>query len=336
MSDVRFDTDISGIAAMLEKYGEIVIFPHISIDGDGLGSSLAFGLALEKKNKSVRICLDEEIPCLFEFLPGRHLIELFDNSKGLADVKKNAHPSPSCAMIALDTGDTERLGKRADMFGKCPVTLNIDHHATNTKYALYNYVRPDASAAGEIVYDIIREMGVDVDEDMATCLYVAIATDTGGFRFSNTTPAAHRIAADLIGAGVDVALVSQQVFDSISYEKLKLLGMAANSLELLEDRKIAVMVITDGMMQCAGAKEEDSEGIINFARNIRGVEAAILLRELSGGEVRVNLRSNFHADVSEIARKYMGGGHKRAAGCTVKGSLEEIKHELVREIKKQL
>lgn len=313
------------IITIFENAEDIAIMPHIWVDGDGLGSSLALGLALKKLNKNAVVYLEEDIPYIYDFLPGKELIRQYSNGT------EKHH-----TVAALDCGDFERLGNRGGIFREAELTLNIDHHATNTEYALYNFVQPSSSAVGEIIYRIIKMMGIDIDSDISSCLYVAISTDTGGFRYSNTTALTHQIVSDLVNNGVNVAQVSQQVFETTSLEKVRLMGEAIKSLDILENGKAAIITLTDDMFEKAGANEADSEGLVNIARNINGVEVAAVLRKKGNAQIKGNLRSKSYADVSEIANHFNGGGHKRAAGFTVDGNLNEIKARLLEDIRKAL
>ncbi|NLC69411.1 MAG: bifunctional oligoribonuclease/PAP phosphatase NrnA [Clostridiaceae bacterium] len=311
----------SSIVDVLRKSENSIILPHVQADGDALCSSLALAMALKRLNNNAILYLEEEIPRVYSFLPGRDLIKVYSNEV----------VSPG-TVIAVDTGDLERLGKRISMFRDARITVNIDHHPTNTYFAGINYVLPGSSAVGEIIYGLIGMMGVKLDKDISTCLYVAIATDTGGFRYANTTSRTHEIVADLVNAGVNISEISSKIFDSISLGKLKLMGAAINSLELLDGGRIAFITITEKTIRVAGASEDECEGIVNLGKNLQGVEIAVLFRE-KNGEVKVSLRSNSDADVSIIAGKYGGGGHKNAAGCVVKGELEYVKRRIEADLK---
>lgn len=314
--------ELDRIISVLKESDKIVILPHVSADGDAIGSSLALAMVLRKLGKKPKVMLEEDIPYIYGFLPGREMAEVFTTGHELFN-----------AAVALDTGDLGRLGARRSMFESAAETVNIDHHNTNTEFAFHNYVSAGSSAVGEIIYEMIKSMGLKPDMDIATCLYVAIATDTGSFRFSNTSPLTHQIVSELINVGVKVAEVSTKIFDSNSYEKVKLTGAAISKLEILENGRIAIMALDYDLIKETGAKEEDSDGIINIARNIRGVEVAAMLREWSNGEIKVNLRSSSYVDVSAIAGLYKGGGHKRAAGYITGGSLEAAKNALLKDLK---
>jgi len=325
---------LDDIISVLREAKSVVILPHVSADGDALGSSLALALALEKLDKKATIYLEEDIPDIYAFLPGRPLSGVFHESEAFSGSSAEDIWS-GCVVTALDTGDIGRLGTRAGIFEKAEVTVNIDHHATNTCFARHNYIHKGSSAVGEIVYQMIKMMGLDIDPDMAVCLYVAIATDTGGFRYSNTTSITHQIVADLISTGIDIAEISQKVFDTVSLQKVRLMGMVIGSLEFFENGTISVVTVSRKMMEDSGARDEDCDGIVNIGRSIKGVEVAVMLREAGNGEIRVNLRSNRDTDVSVVANLYSGGGHKKAAGCTIKGNLQEVKQKIVEDLIKQ-
>ena len=317
--------DLNKIILSLNSSEEIAILPHISADGDALGSSLAMALAMKTLGKKVKVILDEDIPQLYGFLPGRHLSEVYTGKEKKYET-----------VVALDTGDIGRLGNRLEIFESAKVTINIDHHNTNSEFAFHHYVSTDSAAGGEIIYKLVKMMGVNPDQDIATCLYVAIVTDTGGFRYSNTTSLTHQIISDLIKVGVNVAEISQFVFDTTSYEKVMLMGSAIQALELLEKGEVAFISLTNDIIKLTGAKEEECDGIVNLGRNIRGVKVAAMLRQLENGEIKVNLRSSSDLDVSAIASAYSGGGHKKAAGYTTKGSLNNAKKQLLDDIRKVL
>jgi bifunctional oligoribonuclease and PAP phosphatase NrnA len=314
------------IVSTIKEAKKIAILPHINADGDALGSGIALTIALKKMNKEVILFLEEEIPRVYSFLPCDDKIRVYKGEVQNFDIA-----------IALDTGDLERLGERSEIFNSAKITVNIDHHTTNSSFAFYNYIDKSSSATGEIVYQLLKIMGLDIDKDMATCLYVALSTDTGGFRYSNTTSLTHQITADLINQGVSIADISQKVFENTSIQKVKLTGIAINSLEIFENNKVAFITITDNDIKNAGAKDEDCEGIVNIGRNIESIEVAAMFRHKSNSEIKVNLRSKSYADVASIAGLYGGGGHKRAAGCTVGNKrIEDVKAMLLKDIHEEL
>ncbi|ACL74841.1 DHH family phosphoesterase [Ruminiclostridium cellulolyticum] len=314
-----------GLIKAIETAESIAIFPHTSADGDAIGSSLALALALKKTGKKVIVYMEESIPDTYKFLPGSELAVFISENDDIMGLN-----------IALDTGDTARLASRAALFFKAPATINIDHHITNTKFAQYNHVDASAASTGELVFLLLKEMNYEIDADMAKCLYTAIVTDTGGFKYGNTTAETHRTAAELLSTGIDVADLSQKLFDNTTFVKLKLTQKAIELLELYENDLLAVTVITQDVLQSTGAKDEDCDGLVNIGRSIEGVEVSVLIKEKSTNEIRVNLRSKTYVDVSEIAAAFGGGGHKRAAGCTIKGRITDVKEQLINTIKDKL
>lgn len=313
------------IVKLIAEAGGIAIFPHVSADGDAIGSSLALALALKNSGKNVVVYLEENIPTVYRFLPGTGFARFYNDQDVGMDIN-----------IALDTGDVARLGGRGEAFFKAPCTINIDHHVTNTRFALFNFVDDLSASTGEIVYALLKKLRLEIDKDIATCLYTAISTDTGGFRYSNTTADTHRIASELLSSGIDIGELSQRIYDNTTYTKLKLTQKSIELLELHEKEKLAVVAISQADLSLAGARDEDCDGIVNIGRSIEGVEVSILVKEKAADEIRVNLRSKTCVDVSEVAAAFGGGGHKRAAGCTVKGTLQEVKEQMIKAVKEKL
>jgi len=315
------------ITKQLLKADRTAILPHVEADGDAVGSSLALCLAMKKCGKEAFVLLEEKISGNYDFLPHGEETFVYGDKTGFSLV------------VALDTGDMPRLGKRAGVLKEAALSINIDHHATNTGFAIYNHVDIKKSATGEIIYEIIKKMGCKADKDIAECLYTAISTDTGSFRYANTNTSTHIMAAELLETGIDQAEISRKVFDIVSYSKAKLAGLAASSLELVDCGKIALITLTAGMLAETGAREEDCEGLVNIGRNVEGVEVAVMIREKIGPEpmnIKVNFRSNTDADVSRIASAFGGGGHAKAAGCVFSGTMAGARDDVINEIRKEI
>ncbi|MCX7774207.1 MAG: bifunctional oligoribonuclease/PAP phosphatase NrnA [Clostridia bacterium] len=300
------------VAECLKAASEVVILPHINADGDALGAALALGLWLRQMGKSVDVLVEEEVPSNLDFLPGLDLI------KNHPDKRYNV-------ALNIDNGDIARLGQREPYFHEAQIKLSIDHHATNRVEADYSYVDIKSAATGEIVYDLILEhLGGTLNKDIALCLYTAIITDTGGFRYTNTTPRTLEISAELLRQGIDFPYVIKKVFDMVSHTKLYLMKQTMNSLRLLEDGKLAVSYLTFEDIQKYPVKSDDYEGLVNIGRNLEGVEVSVFLREDPKGHFKGSIRSNNYVDVAAVSEKFGGGGHKRAAGFNVSGPLEEV------------
>lgn len=309
------------VAECLKTASDIVILPHINADGDALGAALALGLALTSLGKSVDVLVEEDVPSTLDFLPGLNLI------KNHPDKRYNV-------ALNIDNGDIARLGQREPYFHDAKIKLSIDHHATNRVEADYSYVDIKSAATGEIVYDLIlNHLNVSLNKDIALCLYTAIITDTGGFRYTNTTPRTLEISAELLRQGIDFPYVIKKVFDMVSHTKLYLMKQTMNSLRLLEDGKLAVSYLTYKDIQKYPAKSDDFEGLVNIGRNLEGVEVSVFLREDNEGHFKGSIRSNNYVDVAAVSEKFGGGGHKRAAGFNINGPLEEVIISVVAAIK---
>ncbi len=313
----------------LEKIGEVIktgihigILPHIDGDGDCIGSSFALLLALKKLGKNAKVVVEEDIPPVYSFLPGQYTKSDELSAEDTFDM-----------IICLDSGDEGRIKDRLHLLHNSKVTVNIDHHITNTKFAQHNYVDPDSAATGEIIYDLIRLLGIEIDREIAANLYVAIATDTGGFRYSNTTSRTHHIVANLLQADIDIASINRKVFETVTLSKLKLLSDAANRIELYGDGKIAFIALTREFIKEAGANDDDTDGLASLPRTVEGVEVGILLTEKEPQKVKVSFRSNEYVDVSEIASLFGGGGHMRASGCTLKTDMKTAKAKVLEAVK---
>ena len=308
---------------LINKAHSIVILTHYSLDGDALGSSLGLALALDYIGKEVTVFLNESIPKSLEFLPGRNLIS--------SNCVKNADLA-----ISLDNSDLKRLGDGADIYAGAKKKINIDHHTTNSMEANSLWIDQNASATGEMVYKLIKAMGIPVSKDIAECLYTAIITDTGGFRYSNTTPDSHIISAELIKCGIPFARIAKKVFDIVSHSKMSLLKKTIQNLTLYCEGKVAVSWLLYDDIYPVNAQSDDYEGLVNVGINLEGVEVSLFIREEEPGRFKGSLRANDYVDVAKIAGKFSGGGHIRAAGFTAAGNPDDIIRRVLDEIKKEL
>jgi len=307
----------------LRKAPQVALFSHVSPDGDCLGSMLAVGLALEKLGNQVYFFNPDPIPGNLSFLPG-------------ADRISNALPEllPD-VLLFVDCTDVERTGLNPQQIPSSCCVLNLDHHISNQNFGQYNWVDSTASASGELAFALIKELGVDVDHDIATNLYTAIVTDTGSFQYGNTTAQTHRLAAELL-EDIDLVRIHHYLYDQRPLAQVKLLQRAVSSLYLKAGGQLAVMTLTRrDFIECE-AEDSFSEGLINQGRSIAGVEVAVLLREIEPEGVRVGLRSNLWLNVNEVASHLGGGGHQRAAGCTVFATLKQTEEMVVKVIEEAL
>jgi bifunctional oligoribonuclease and PAP phosphatase NrnA len=307
------------IISKIKESNKIAIMSHIMPDGDNVGSSLALYNTLKKLGKDVHFILDDDIPKVYKFL------------KNSDKVERPSQYEHFDAVIALDCGDAGRLGK-SRLYLENNFVINIDHHISNDEFGNLNVVDPNAAATAEIVYQIIKLLGVAMDAEISECLYIAIVTDTGQFQYSNTTFKTHQIAGELINNGVNVSLMFERVYQNSSKEKVMLMKTALDTLEFYHNDSISCITLTLKQMEDINAMDMDSDGIINLARDIECVEAAIFLKELEQGKIKVGLRSKKVIDMAAIALQFGGGGHVRAAGCTLHGTMEEIKEKILEAI----
>ena len=323
---MKFSNFIEQFSSKINMAKDILIYPHISADGDALGTTVALKKYLTKKNINAKIIIEEQIPKTYKFMCDEDDFLMYDVTKSY---KAKLH-------IAVDTGDINRLGKRKKIF--IGETINIDHHKTNTKFARLNYVDASASSAGEIIYKIIKSLNGDIDKKIAEAIYVSIATDTGGFRFSNTNENCFKIASELLKYDINISSLSKKVFDTNSKEKTLLMGKTIEKLQFFFEDRVAITTFKKDEYLNINANEEMFDGIIQIPRNIENVVVAAVIRESINGQIKVNLRSNSdEADVSKIAFNNDGGGHKRAAGYTSPyDSIEETQSNLLKDIKEQL
>ncbi|MDD4600940.1 Bifunctional oligoribonuclease and PAP phosphatase NrnA [bioreactor metagenome] len=299
------------IASILKNAGSIVVTAHIHPDGDSLGSMLGLNQYLLSCGKSVQMVIDDDVPRRYEFLPG---------SKNIVQ-PQDITITPDL-LVVLDASDIERIGA-VNRISRVPI-LNIDHHISNTKFADYWYVNSNAAATGEIILDLLNMENVAINSEIATCLYTAIATDCGFFRYANTTAHTHGCAAQLIKCGVRPHVISEHM-ETKPLESLTRTLEVLKTLELFFDGKIAAVSIEHSNADSA----DSTEGLINYPRNIEGVEIAIMFTFADQNTARVSFRSR-SVDVSALALTFGGGGHIRAAGCTVIGSKDEVKTKVIK------
>ncbi|WP_258360868.1 DHH family phosphoesterase [Moorella sulfitireducens] len=307
-------TAIESIAATLAAAREAAVVSHIIPDGDCLGSTLALALALRQRGAKVVAVNADPVPEMFHFLPGQETI--------IPPARVTEVPG---LLVMVDSTDMERAGEGFSRWRqKTGTVINIDHHVSNTRFGDLNLVDGRAAATAELVFAILEKMPVTITPDIATCLYTALATDTGSFQYENCTAATMRLAARLMELGADLPRIREYLWERKPLAGIRLLAAALPTLTLAYDGRIAWMTVSGTALEATGARPEDAEGLVNYPRSIAGVEVGLLFRELPGGQVKVSLRSKKSVDVNAIAARFGGGGHRRAAGCTVKGDLDAV------------
>lgn len=318
---------MNDIINKIRHCSKIAITFHSSPDGDAIGSSLALFQGLKKMGKEVEILSKEEMLEDFKFLP---------ESENIDHNKFKVSTDTEC-VIVLDCGDVKRINAELNFEDKNYIIINIDHHLSNELYGDLNYVDANAAAVSEIIYQMIKLMGIEMDKDIAKCLYTSIITDSGSFRYPSTTSVTHAIAGDLINTGIDFSEIHRVIFENKKFQRIKLYGKAIESMELMAGDKICTIEITKDMLFGLGImKDTDTSDIINIGMKIDTVEVGILLKEVEQG-VKVSLRSKSKADVRKIAETFGGGGHLRASGLVISNkSIAEVKYMLLSEVKKEL
>lgn len=295
------------VAAWLKAHDDFAVVPHVSPDGDSYGSCLAMAMGLISLGKRAFVAAPP-VPLMYDFLPGQDLI-----------CQKETVPFAPRSIVHLDTASPDRIVMQFD--GAAETAL-IDHHETNAGFDDVRWIDGKASSTGEMLTELFKEMEISVSKDMATCIYTAISTDTGNFQFASTTPACLRAAAELIECGLEIGEVSAHLFRSRTLARTQLLGDALHEMQLANGGTIALTIVTKEMMARCNAGHPDTEGIVNYLNEIRGVKAAAMLEEREG-ETKVSLRSQEWIDVAQIARSLGGGGHRSAAGVTIKAEPNE-------------
>lgn len=292
-----------------------MITSHIRPDGDGLGSGLALYWMLQSLGKDASVILRDRVPPAYSVLPGSELVLVQPDVEDLYD-----------AAFVIECSDVERPGLPGL---KNQVVVNIDHHSTTVPFGDVNWIDSTAAAVGEMIYNLCKALGVEVTKEIAECIYTALLTDTGSFHFSNTTERTLKIASELVRRGVEPARISQALFYSYPFSRIKLLGLVLSTIERDESGRIAWVTMDRHSMYEADASEEDSDGIVNHALSIEEVEAVAFFKELSTGVYRISLRSKGKNNVAKVAELFGGGGHRNAAGCRVEGDFDDVKRRVI-------
>ncbi|MEG6615717.1 bifunctional oligoribonuclease/PAP phosphatase NrnA [Peptococcaceae bacterium 1198_IL3148] len=302
----------------LKASQNVIISGHITPDGDSIGSTIALGLALKKAGKKVTMASPDPLPDNYLFLPG-------------ADLVVHGLPAQQYdTFIVVDCSVPDRLGKHlVSLLNDGVTVVNIDHHASESTFGDLSYIDSQAAATGEIIYDLLVEMGTVIDKEMAINLYTAIVTDTGSFRYEGTSAETHRRVASLLECGVPVARLSKLIFDEKPLEVIKVLKEALPTLTVSQCGKVAWISFDWTSKEKTGAKDEHTDNLISYPRQIKGVEVALLFREQAPNMIKVGMRSNYYVDVNQLAGLFGGGGHKRASGCQMAGNIEEVKEKVI-------
>ncbi len=319
---------ISKVVNAIRRHKRFLVSGHIDPEADTVGSQLALASLLKRLGKEVMIVDQYPPPDSCAFLPKLKEITL------LKDIKKKKFKKPDCAII-VDCPTLERIGKVKDLITDEMTLINIDHHISNVRFGDVNWVDLKAAADGEMIFDIFKKFRMKLTKDEAVIIYSSILIDTGSFRYSNTTARTHIIAALLMKYGVDTNSVFEHLFELKSYPATRLLGLALLTLKRGRDGKVVWLWLTNKILKQAGARYDDAENFINYARAVKGCKVALFFKETGQkGIIKVSFRGKKGIDVNKIAAKFGGGGHARAAGCTIKAAAKEAETKVLKEVLK--
>jgi phosphoesterase RecJ-like protein len=327
---------LSEIAEALEYADYIRIFPHENMDADTLGSSVALALALRELDKDVYVVLDEKIPDNIAFL---------ENGVTTTELEHDLIPDLT---ILVDVAEVNRIGERKSLFEAGSRKMCIDHHASSKAVFDYNYIDTKAAAVGEIVYRLLEELNGDtplrgmspgvspITPEIAEAIYASIVTDTGRFQYSNTTSETHLIVAELLGYGVDTQRLSVELYQNVRPEKLELESAVVAGMKFTSGGRAVIGILTNEMKDKLGAIEEETEGVSELLRSIRGVEVSVFLYEKYSGQVKASMRSKSTYNIASLAEKFGGGGHPAAAGFKSDKPIEWLASEIAKELEETL
>ncbi len=313
---------IDNIKEEIQKANDVVILTHESPDGDAVGSALAMYLTLKKLGKTVDVIIPE-YASMFEFLPGAD------------DIKKVGKQESYDLAISVDVTGINRLNGFANYFENAKVKIQIDHHQVNEMFADYNFVNPASPACAQNLIFIIEQLGVEIDKEIGTCLLTGIITDTGGFKYEGVSAETFEFTSWLLAKGVNVSDVYKRVMQTKTRANFELRKLVMDRMEFVCDNKITFTYMTFQDELNTGAAPGDHEGLVEIGRDIEGVEVSIFLREVENG-YKVSLRSNDYVDVSNVCVTFNGGGHKKAAGCTIFNTLDIAKETIIHEVEKYI
>ncbi len=317
---VLLPAEARAILDFLRANERFVVCSHSRPDGDAVGSMLAMGMLLEQMGKHVDMVTADRVPAVYRGLPGADRIQTMIGVHGLYD-----------AVVVLEC---DGLARTRLIGLEAYPQINIDHHASGRAYGTLNWIDRTACSVGELVHRLVAGAGCAVTPEMATCLYVTLLTDTGGFCYGGIEAATFALAGELTAAGADPVAIARDIYFAVPLAKMELLGRALATLRC--EGGLAWLSVSDEDMRTTGASEEDCEGIVNYALSIEGVEAAIFLRELPEGRFRLSLRSKgprARVNVAAIAEQLGGGGHENAAGCTLEGPLNEAEQVILSAVR---
>ena len=321
------DMSTAAVLKTILKCKSFILSTHVNPDPDALCSELALAKYLQSIGKRVRILNEEEVPERFKFLPGSSMLEKLPKTKDLS----------YDAAIIVDCGDLERIGKVQNVLNKLKPIINIDHHVTNDLFGSLNLVKPKASSAAEVLYDLFVQAKAKLTKDIAVLLYLGIMTDTGSFRYDNTTARVHEIVSRLLGDfQFSTSDLYKRLYEAIPVNDVALFTKAINKFDLLYGGKVVCVSLRKSLLKKFSAEVDLRDKIFSYLRMIKDVKAIVILTEFKNDLTRANFRSQSEIDVAKIAAYFKGGGHKKASGCVVEGDLRVAKIKILKQLEKVL
>ena len=316
------NAELTEIVEAIRARQRFVISSHSRPDGDSIGSSLAMAFALRAMGKEADVVHSDPAPGPLMQFPGVRDIQVMPQVGNHYD-----------AAIVMECGDLGRTGVAGlDRF----FLINIDHHPGNVGYGRLNWFNPDAAACGEMVFDLVKALGAPLTPEVAIHVYLAILTDTGSFHYANISPRTFEICKEALEAGVDPVAVARNVYDSNNMGRLKLFGAVLSAMQIDASGRVAIVYLDHEMARAAGGTYEDTEGLINLPLTVKEILAIVFFKQIEGDEYRVSMRSKGNIDIGAIAKEFGGGGHRNAAGCTVKGAIDALKKMFIEKIEAKI
>lgn len=326
-STVDYNNSLQSAAQFIREGNDFLVISHVNPDGDAIGSTCSVGWMLSQLGKNYTLVNADVVPAKFHFLTDAERIVSLSSQQLTRQYER---------VICVDCADYARIGSAATLVADHAVILNIDHHPTNDRYGTVNLVKDCAASTTELLFDLVNTLELTWQPAIAESIYTGLLTDTGGFRYANTSSKVMELASQLLSHGISPSQLADWLLEKTTIRHIHLLKKALNTLSFTDDGKVAWLCVGLSDLDETGASNEDMEGLVNYPRNIEGVEVGLFFKQVSDSEVKVSFRSNGTADVSRIAQGLGGGGHVRASGATIQGEMESVVKKVVDAVRKEL
>ena len=314
--------NITEIVQKLNNAKSVLLFPHVNMDGDALGSAIALCLGLRSLGKRCNILIEDEIPEYLKFM---------DKGYCISDAPYSADVS-----VAIDCGDSSRIEKRKEIYFSAPCTICIDHHILNEDFSEFSLIDSNSAATGILVYNLLKAFPIEITAEMADALFLAILTDTGSFRYSNTTKETHLVVAELYNYGLNHAALCNAIYASVPSSQIAIEALVLQNMETFAAEKACIAYASNAMLKEVGATPDQTETVVDRLRSIKGIEIAVFLKEKPDGTFKASFRAKSYANVGKIAFGLGGGGHEKASGCTIAQPLTEAINIIKASVEEEL